>query len=66
MSKSKIEVHLDASVFRHTIIYNVSDLGFDDKEWAEITKEEKREIIQAAIDDYPEQPNWIVNKWVEK
>ena len=39
------------------------NVDIEDSTWKTLTKNEKEEIIQAALDDSPEQPNKILVSW---
>ena len=58
-----IEVYYEVSedYFNHSI--STEDLGYSEKEWIALSKEEKENILQDYIDDSANQPSWIVSSF---
>jgi len=49
---------------KHTDIFNVSSLGYSDKEWDELPEKEKNKILEGAWQDWAN--NYIEGFWTRK
>lgn len=43
--------------------FDEEDLGVSKEEWDALSENGKNELIQEAIDNMPEQPVWMLEKW---
>ena len=62
----KISVSLDVSHPFSSHSFELEDLGVSHSDWHDMTDEEKKAILQGAIDDIPEQPYWVLDSFMEQ
>ena len=63
----KIEVKWSVSSDHGYVRFDVEDLNCEsEKEWDDLTEEEKKERIQAALDNANEQPYMVVDDFEER
>lgn len=44
--------------------FDFEDLNIDENEWIKLSLDQKRELIQKACDNLPEQPFWYPEQWI--
>jgi hypothetical protein len=66
MTGNILTVNINASCANTYLTIDISQLGYTDKEWAEIPEGDKYDIIHGRIHDFIERPYWIVTTFSEK
>lgn len=62
----KISVKLEVSETVANFLLSLSDdLGMTENEWAAMSEPERMDAIQAAVDDLPIRPYWVVYSFEE-
>jgi hypothetical protein len=62
----KVYVKLESSQDSRSVTLDMEDLGFTKKEWMKLSEEEKKDNIQVAIDNLPDQPFWVAQDFNEE
>lgn len=57
----KIKVSTDVNEMRGHFSLSLSDLGLTKEEWDNMDDDDKKDVIQNAVDEEPNQPCWIVD-----
>lgn len=62
----KIQVYIEASETKNVKTVDIGDLDFSEKEWNNLSESRKTEIIEEYVEDLPEQPYWMLERFKEK
>ena len=61
----RISVKLDVSQNKGNHTFDLEDFDVTEKEWEELDDVQRREIIENAVFELPEQPYWMVDTFEE-
>jgi hypothetical protein len=66
MSKEvKIRITIDPSELSKDIHISPQDMGLSDEGWANLSDADKERYIDRYIENMPEQPYWVIDRWKE-
>jgi len=61
----EIKATWDVTHSEGSVTFELSETNYFPEEWEQLTDEEKKEAIQKLIDELPESPAMILDKWEE-
>lgn len=61
----KINVDMETNVNSHQHTFTLEDLNHTVETWEALSKTEKEEVLQDAVNDLPTQPEWIIETFEE-
>jgi len=62
----KIKVKIGVSVTNGVTTIDTEELGYSEKLWNSLSKEEKEAILQDEVFELSEQPYWMIDSFEEK
>ena len=65
MTRIKFEVAVDYSGLRDNTV-SLTELRYTNQEWSKMSRIEKKVAIQDFVDDMPDQPYLVVERWEEQ
>lgn len=61
-----IEVIMEVSETSGVHTFTLEDLGLTENEWNNLNEEQKRDKVQMAIFELPDQPYWMLESFVNR
>jgi hypothetical protein len=65
-SNMTIEVIMEVSETSGVHTFTLEDLGLTENEWNNLNEEQKRDKVQMAIFELPDQPYWMLESFVNR